>query len=268
MDFGKRLKSLRESREYTQKEFADKAGISVVTVRNWEHNIKRPNMEALMSIARIMRVSLDTLLDFSVDAKPRRTIFLTPEEKLLLKQYHGLDEHGQKIVSSLCSMEYERIKAEQQRQPDSVTELRPQKRDRFIPRYTTAAAAGTSVPLDGANFEMMLVDDAVPPQADYAVDIQGNSMYPYIKDGDMVYVQKDVELEIGDVGIWCVNGAMYCKQYYLDEERNLILVSANPELRDTNVFVPAESDYSVTLYGKVLLGRKVRLPDYLFEEER
>ena len=90
-------------------------------------------------------------------------------------------------------------------------------------------------------------------------------MAPYIHDGDMVYVEKDVELAIGDVGIFCVDGAMYCKQYYLDEDNNLILVSANPELRHTNVFVAADSGRFVRACGKVLLDTKLDLPDYLFE---
>lgn len=140
------------------------------------------------------------------------------------------------------------------------------KSERYIPRYTTPSAAGSSVPLDGVDFEMILVDSSVPEEADYAVDIQGNSMYPYIHDGDMVYVEKDAELTIGDVGIFCVDGAMYCKQYYLDDNNNLVLVSANPELRHTNIFVSADSGRSVKACGKVLLKEKIDLPDYLFEE--
>lgn len=91
------------------------------------------------------------------------------------------------------------------------------------------SAAGYSVPLDGDDFKMILVDENVPSDADSAVDIQGNSMYPYIQDGDTVYVKKDCELSIGDVGIFCVDGAMYCKQYYINEESNLTLVSGNPQ---------------------------------------
>lgn len=81
----------------------------------------------------------------------------------------------------------------------------------------------------------------------------------------MVYVEKDAELTIGDVGIFCVDGAMYCKQYYLDDNGNLLLVSANPELRHTNIFVSADSDCTVKVYGKVLLKEKINLPEYLFE---
>ena len=80
-----------------------------------------------------------------------------------------------------------------------------------------------------------------------------------------VFVDKDAELSVGDVGIFCVDGAMYCKQYYLDDSGNLVLVSANEAMRHTNVFVSADSGSSVTTCGKVLLSFRVELPDYLFE---
>ena len=56
------------------------------------------------------------------------------------------------------------------------------------------------------------------------------------------------------------------EKYYVDENGNLELVSANPELRNTNVFVSSDSGSSVKCYGKVLMGFKLELPDYLFEE--
>lgn len=121
--------------------------------------------------------------------------------------------------------------------------------------------------MDGVDFEMIPVTDEVPASADYAVNIQGDSMEPYIHDGDMVYVQKDAELDIGDVGIFSVDGSMYCKQYYVDEEHNLKLLSANPALRRSNVYVSADSGSFVKCCGKVLLGRKIPLPDYMFEDE-
>ena len=113
---------------------------------------------------------------------------------------------------------------------------------------------------------MLLADNSVPYEADYAVDIQGNSMCPYINDGDMVYVKKDVNISIGDIGIFCVDGAMYCKQYYIDKDKNLVLASANPDMRHTNIVVSSDSYVSVRLCGKVLLSQKIELPDYLFED--
>ena len=122
--------------------------------------------------------------------------------------------------------------------------------NRYIPRFISPSAAGYSTPLVGNDFEMILVDDNVPANADFAVGIQGNSMYPYIKDGDTVYIKKDCELSIGDVGIFYVDGSMY---------------SANPEFRHTNIYIGADSGSDVKCYGKVILEDSIELPDYLFE---
>ncbi len=274
MNFGERLKDMRTERKMTQQAFADAIGVSVVTVRNWEYNVKRPAMDAILAIAGVFQVSTDSLLGFSM--RQDDGLALSRMERRLILDFRVLDGYGRKAVQTLCSLEKERVEELAARPAPNVLRLETTakkaprdtgERERYIPRYTTAAAAGYSVPLDGADFEMLLVDDRVPPQADYAVDIQGNSMAPYIKDGDMVYVQKDGQLSIGDVGIFCVDGAMYCKQYYMDDAHNLTLVSANPELRSSNVFVPAESGSSVTFCGKVLLGRRIDLPDYLFGEQ-
>ena len=54
---------------------------------------------------------------------------------------------------------------------------------------------------------------------------------------------------------------------YIDDERNLTLVSANPDLRHTNIFVSADSEVSVKVCGKVLLGHRIDLPDYIFDED-
>ena len=136
---------------------------------------------------------------------------------------------------------------------------------RYIPKYITPSAAGYSVPIDGDDFEMILVDNNVPNDADFAVCIQGDSMHPYINDGDTVYVKKNCEISVGDIGIFCVDGSMYCKQYYIDDDGNLMLLSANPRRIDANVSISHDSGSSVQCYGKVILDYKVELPDYILE---
>ena len=268
MEFGQRLKNLRLSQRKTQQDLASRIGVSVVAVRSWEHGSKKPSMDALISLGDALGTSIDTLLGVAGRFQPVGVI-LSPTEMALLDKYQSLDQYGKKAVEAICALEKERIDALRKVSEPKVINFKQvtKARERYVPHYTTPSAAGINVPLDGADFEMMLVDDNVPDDADFAVDIQGNSMEPCIHDGDMVFVKKGAELMVGDVGIFCVDGAMYCKQYYLDEENNLILVSANPELRHTNVRVAADSGSSVTTFGKVLLGRKIDLPDYLFEED-
>ncbi len=197
MDFGQRLKSLRAERNLTQQNLGDAVGVSTVTIRAWERNAKKPAMDALLSLGRALNISIDTLLDFHLENTPNYALVLTSAEKKLLSSYQALDNYGKKAVDAICVLEKERVDAAKTiRVIPKVIDFQQVNSERFIPRYTTPSAAGSSVPLDGVDFEMILVDSSVPEEADYAVYIQGNSMYPYIHDGDMVYVKKTQSFQL------------------------------------------------------------------------
>ena len=51
-------------------------------------------------------------------------------------------------------------------------------------------------------------------------------MEPYIQDGSVAYVNRD-PLASGDVGIFCVDGEMLCKQYVRDQLGMVYLFSLN-----------------------------------------
>ena len=266
MKLNERIQSLRVKCNMTQKDLSDSIDVSVVSISGWESGSRKPSAEAIISLSKVFGVTTDYLL--GVISNPEKdALLLSQNEKNLLFNYRLLDKHGRKAVDTLCAIEKSRIETEHIAPVIKNSDIATCKNrsTRYIPRYITPAAAGSSVPLDGDDFEMILVDDTIPAEADFAVGIQGNSMYPYINDGDTVYVKKVNELSVGDVGIFCVDGEMYCKQYYIDDERNLTLVSANPRLRHTNVYVDADSCMDVRCYGKVLLDCRIDLPSYMFE---
>lgn len=260
MEFSSRLKNIRLENKKTQQQLAEEIGVSVLTVQNWERGIKKPSMNAIISLAHSLQTTTDYLLDVNSQATLSFGILLSPSEKKLLKMYQSLDDHGKKIVDTVCNLESDRVHNIDHDNSVQFVKLK----QRYIPCYTTPSAAGYNIPIDGVDFEMIPVDETVPSDADFAVIIQGDSMYPYISSGDRVYVKKCEDLSIGDVGIFCVDGAMYCKQLYIDDERNLTLVSANPNLMHTNIFVSSGSNVSIKVYGKVLLDTKVELPNYFF----
>jgi phage repressor protein C with HTH and peptisase S24 domain/DNA-binding XRE family transcriptional regulator len=256
MKFYDRLKALRISSSMTQKELSKKIGVSVVTVRNWESGNKSPSMSAIISLAKTFRVSTDYMLGVTPDIETDNAL-LNLSEKSLILNYRVLDNYGRKVVETLCRLEKQRVT------DNSIVTLSESQRPcRYIPKYLMPSAAGFSAPLDGEEFEMMLVDGNVPYDADFAVSIQGDSMFPLIRNGDIVYVKKTSELKNGEVGIFSVDGAAYCKQYYIDNNGNLTLVSANPHYKSTNVFISADSNSEVRCYGKVLLKTKTSLPNY------
>lgn len=261
MSFPKIVKMLRIQNKLTQKDVSESLRVSVITIQNWEKGTKSPSMSAIISLANLFGVSTDYLLGMTT-GKESSTQPMSQSEYQLIYDYRLLDKHGRNAVEAICSIEKSRVLTERTRE-QKVININDNKRSRrSIPHYIIPSAAGLSAPLDNDDYEMIFVDDSVPYDADFAVDIQGDSMSPFIHDGDTVYVKRDCNLKIGDVGIFCVDGAMYCKQYYIDDEQNLTLVSANPDLQHTNIYVDADSGRSVVCYGKVLLGIRMTLPNY------
>ncbi len=263
MNFGENLKKLRIERGITQKALGLSLGVTPVTIGNWERGVRQPSFELLVQLAGILMTSTDTLLGM-----PAPTGKTATDESVaaLIKKYKALDAHGRKLVEAVCALEYERVKQKtaKERVPEKGGSQRASK-NRYIPLYLSPPAAGFGVPLAGEDYEMLRVDDSVPEDADYAVHISGDSMEPYIQDGETVFVKETETLSDGDVGIFSVNGEMYCKQYYLDGERNLHLLSANPDRADVSVHISYDSGYTVRCCGKVLLGYKVPLPEYFCE---
>lgn len=259
MDFKENLRSIRVDKGITQKSLGQSIGVTPVTIGNWERGVRQPSFELLIRLANILGTSTDELLGRPPIITESAMDVATAS---LLQKYKTLDPHGRKLVDTVCTMEYERIHHDAKiiKLPVCDSEQRIS-RNRYIPRYLSPPAAGFGAPLEGDDFEMIRVDDSVPKNADYAVCISGDSMEPYIHDGEMVFVKETTDLDEGDIGIFSVNGEMYCKQYHMDEERNLHLLSANPGRVDASVHVLHDGGYTVYCCGKVLLGFDIPLPD-------
>ena len=88
--------------------------------------------------------------------------------------------------------------------------------------------------------------------SELAVRIQGDSMAPVIADGSVVYVNHD-PVQSGDVGIFCVDGDMLCKQYYRDPLGMVYLFSLNRKRADMDVIFHRGSGRSLTCFGRVML---------------
>lgn len=264
MEFSDRLKTLRVDRGYTQRTLGKIIGVSEVTIGNWERGVKQPSMSCLVSLANALHISMDSLTGMRGADIDRLSPHSTTERKLLEK-YRLLDPFGKRTVDTVCALELERTQSEQRLQQSDVINLNTARTpERFIPLYATPSAAGFSIPLEGDDFEMILADEAVPAEADFAVWIQGDSMEPYIKNGEMVFINKDETPENGDVGIFSVDGAMYCKQFYRDEDGNVHLLSANPGRQDANLYLGRDSGQTLVAYGKVVM-EKIPLPEYFTE---
>ena len=64
MNIGSVIKKYRKEAGYTQEEMANRLGATTPAVNKWENGNSKPDIELLSPIARLLHISLDTLLSF------------------------------------------------------------------------------------------------------------------------------------------------------------------------------------------------------------
>lgn len=89
-EIGARIRKYREDRGLSQKELAEKIGISNGRLSNWEQGINRPNADIIAVICKALDVSASELLDvrLSVDDlnSQERKVILAYRAKTELQQ--------------------------------------------------------------------------------------------------------------------------------------------------------------------------------------
>lgn len=131
-----------------------------------------------------------------------------------------------------------------------------------IRHYLIPAAAGYASPVEGEDYEELPLPADAPPRADFCLTVRGDSMEPWIRDGQLIYVRRGVSLQEFDAGVFFVDGDVLCKQWCRDYAGTLHLLSANPARQDANRSFPRSSGQTVICFGKVLLPRPLPKPTY------
>ena len=241
MSFGDQLKKRREELGLSRSELADRLGVSRSAVGNYETGVSAPKEEVLLRLFDALHVEPNYLYR---DAYRGGGEGVSDEERSLLEKYRRLGLSGRQtlhtVADALGTMQQE------------LQAAAPEPAPRVIPLYCSPAAAGYAAPVFGEDYEPLPVTGKVPTGAELAVRIQGDSMAPYIADGSVVYVNRD-PLRQGDVGIFCVDGEMVCKQYRKDPLGTVYLFSLNRARTDADVVLTASSGRTLVCFGRVIV---------------
>lgn len=69
IDFGRRLRQIRQSAGWTQKQLADNIHVSKGTISNYETGERQPSPEMLADLSKALHVSADYLLGMEDNSK-------------------------------------------------------------------------------------------------------------------------------------------------------------------------------------------------------
>ena len=251
MSFGTQMRLRREELGLSRAVLAEELGVSPSAISNYENDLSSPKEDILLRIFDTLQVEPNYLFR---DAYRTVGFTCTEAERELIEKCRSLSPIGRQtvcaVVNALC--EY---RDELTREAGALIGAEP----RQIPLYRTPAAAGYASPALGEDFDYIVCDTSVPHGAEFAVRIQGNSMEPHIPDGSVVYVNHEA-LQNGDVGIFCVDGDMLCKQYYRDPLGMTYLFSLNRKRADADVLLSLSTNRALACFGRVMLDHRVPLP--------
>lgn len=237
-----RIKQLKSQKKLTNEQLAELSGIPLGTLSKLLAGMNEsPKLSNIVAICN----ALDCSVEYIVTGAPENTnnYTLSPSEISVMEAYRRLDAWGRALVDAVVDKETERVSAQQSTalpQPQQRTQakiLHPVSRagryagqrmtggKRTVSLYELPVSAGAGVYLDGSGTETIRIpaNDATA-DADYALRISGDSMEPKYHNGDIILVQSVDSVEIGDLGIFLLDGSGFFKIYGGSQ-----LISLNPQ---------------------------------------
>ena len=196
------------------------------SISNWKKGAI-PNSDIVMKLSVRLNVSTDYLL-FGKEPNFDQPC-LSEDEKELLNTFKHLSQNSKMRVIERAEMLLE---------SEAQKEAEQRKKTITITSSEYRVSAGCGVLLGDENLtEITVPDTPEARKADFALTICGDSMEPIYHDGDVVLVRKMPSVEVGEIGIFYVDGGGYIKKYGGDRLISLnsayddILLNENTEIR-------------------------------------
>ena len=237
-----RIKLMKAERKLTNDRLSELSGIPLGTLSKLMAGMNEsPKLSNIVSICK----ALDCSVDYIITGNPENTnnYTLSEEEISLIERYRSLDRWGKELTDEVISRENDRVESLRETGSDdrasasSARILKPiQTAGRFagaqvpsgkrtVMLYELPVSAGVGVYLDDNRAERVSIpNNEKTAEADYALRISGNSMEPKYHNGDILLVQNAESVEVGEAGIFLLDGNGFFKIYGGDR-----LISLNPD---------------------------------------
>ena len=240
MDYIERIKKIKSERKITNEQLSELTGIPLGTLSKILAGISdSPKLVNIVAIADALGCTLDYIVSGVNENTNNYT--LSTDEISLIENYRLLDTHGCELVKVVVEKELERVAPNAQKNKNTVIipvskvskkinymDAAGTLARRNIPVYRLPVSAGPGVYLDDTDTEEISIpDNPKTVDCDFALRISGDSMEPLYHNGDMVLVQNCDSVEVGELGIFVLDGNGFFKKFGGNR-----LISLNPEYAD------------------------------------
>lgn len=207
------LRKLRKEKKMTMKQLGNAIGVAESTISLYETGKRQPDYDTLKKLSDLFQVPIDYLLG-------------------------NMDDE---TYAALYELAYEKYRYEH-----------PNKKGVKIPVLGNVAAG---IPIEAiediVDYEEISEDMASRGEF-FGLKIKGSSMEPRIKEGDVVIVRQQPDVESGDVAIVLVNGdSATCKKVVINEG-GITLIPFNPTYEPQFYSAEQVESLPVRIIGKVV----------------
>lgn len=232
MRLGEVVKAYRQQNKLSMESFANNAKISKGYVSMLERGInpqtkKRiaPTLDVMNKLASAMGITLDDLVS-RLDPDERITTASSKEASPITRIYDQLSEERQQNV-----YDYAADQLAAQTHPQKIVQFKVPKPIHYtdVTIYGTVSAGTGEFQADEDQREVVRYPGRVPGH-DYALRVNGNSMYPMLEDDQVIFVRRSngSDVHTGQIVIALLNTNAFVKKIDLDEGQ-VRLISLNPD---------------------------------------
>lgn len=202
-NIGERLKAAMTYRKITIAKLAEITGLSEDTIKSIRcGKTKNPSIHVIITIADALNMTLDSFLN-------RTSIAI--EEKELIQDYRKLSKHGKAVIHMALNAELH-LQTESTKETRHLACILPTQTKSSDVDYSMCSREYVSIPFDQF------------PEADIAVRIISNTLYPVFHKGDLLAVEKKFP-SIGTIGIFLDGQGTELIRKYTEKDGNMYLES-------------------------------------------
>lgn len=255
-----RIKRLKSQQKMTNELLASRSGIPLGTLSKILAGMSdSPKLSNIVAICNALGCSVEYIISGAPDNTNNYT--LSADEIRMIEDFRRLDGISRSLVEVVIAKELERGNSQSVEESVSVPTKktarilshlpsasgvgrydgeRVRTGKRSVMLYELPVSAGVGVYLDESTAESISIPETEKTEyADYALRISGNSMEPKYHEGDILLVQQTDSVEVGEMGIFLLDGCGFFKVYggdhliSLNEEYGPILLKDYADVRCT-----------------------------------
>ncbi|MCD1019174.1 helix-turn-helix domain-containing protein, partial [Staphylococcus aureus] len=218
--FKDRLKQIMSERKISQSELSRRTGIGRNSISDYLNGKYEAKQDKVFELAKALNVNEAWLMGFDI-SKNRKI-----ENNDITSIYSKLTPPRQSNVLKYATNQLE----EQNNDSDNLVDFNSYIQEKSEVDIYGCASAGIGERLYNEPISKEFVRGYVPAH-DIALKVNGDSMEPLFKNGQIIFIEKSHTIKDGQIGVFIINGDAYVKKVYVEDNR-LTLVSLNKKYKD------------------------------------